>query len=335
MKIKYWLMSLVVGTCMLSAAPASAAGKELAILVVGKTSDAELAARERSVVAQLTRARTAQGWNHKVLPIYSYHFDKSAERSYCEERLKVKASDLVVVGVVELEGGVPTIFVHRENVVRSNDVAGAMIDKARSEMASRGTLPATKPVATGTPKPPVAKPADKPVVAAPPADKPVTVAKPVERPAVVTKPVETPVVVVKPAEKPVVVTKPVDKPVVVTEPADKPVVVTKPVDKPQVAVVPSDKPVDEPTQSNVDRWSVQLGLFSSLDKARTLADKVKTGNTDVEIRKVAKDNAVMYRVLIGTYNSQVEAYNRAKELKEAGLKAFSVRLDHTLGTVVP
>lgn len=287
------LTALFLGSCaLLGPAPAAAAGKDIAVLVVGKGNDADLAARERMVVDQLTRARSQKGWSHKVLPIYSYHFDKTVERTYCEERLKVKASELVVVGLVELESGVPVRFIERDSDVRhAAQTASTLMDRAGKELASHGTQPVVAPVQKPAEKPVAVKPAVKPVTTAP-------VVKPVATAPAVVKP--TAPVVVKPAEKP-------------------------------VAIIPAVTPT---TNGVAEHWTLQLGMFSNLEKARAFVGQIKQGMAHVEIRKAPKDNGIVFRVVAGSFASQAEAYSRAKELKEAGMQAFSVRLDPTLGTVV-
>src|SRR5437879_5223210 len=112
MNLRQAFVSTMVLVGLLSG-PVHAADPQMAVLVVGKASDKAMADSERVIVDGLTRARAAKGWSHRSLPIYSYHFDKTVERSYCEERLKVKAADLVVVGLVELESGVPIRFIER------------------------------------------------------------------------------------------------------------------------------------------------------------------------------------------------------------------------------
>jgi len=144
---------------------------------------------------------------------------------------------------------------------------------------------------------------------------------------VASKPIEIPAI------KPVVVESPIP---MVKAPATRPVE-TKPVAVEIPKPVESKPPLSEGTPVPVadEKWSVQLGMFSTVDKARIFVESARPGCPQIEIRKSWKDGVVVYRVLTGIFASQAEAYARARELKEAGLSAFSVRIDNTIGTVVP
>lgn len=360
MNFKKWLaVGLGVAALFGASVPSYANGRDLAVLVVGRSSDSAMAARERVIIDQLTKLRVARGWNHKLLPIYSYHFEKSAEKSYCEDRLKVKASDLVVVGLVELESGVPVDFVYRENdVMTAEPVAGKVMDRARAELAARGRVASTtSPVAAPpSPKPPAPngtrptpstaavtpRPSPRPVAASPttkPAPAPSTkpVAAQTTKPATVavTTAPSTPTmkpIVLKPA--PPAATKPAPvRPAAPVRPI--PVVAApKPSTKP-VAVTPAaTKPAGPPASGVNEHWAVQVGLFSTLEKARLMVEKLKESNIEGEIRKGMKDGAVVFRVIVGSFKSQAEAYAQAKAMTEAGTAGFSVRVDSALGQVV-
>lgn len=81
--------------------PVEAEEASIAILVVGADHSPAAEAREKMLFRSLQEARTQAGLTRKDLPIISYHFDKPAERTYCEKQLKIKASSLLFVGIVE------------------------------------------------------------------------------------------------------------------------------------------------------------------------------------------------------------------------------------------
>lgn len=417
---KWFAIGLGIVALLCAAGPSHASGRDLAVLVVGSATDRDMTAHERAIIDQLTRLRVQRGWNHKLLPIYSYHFDKSAERSYCEERLKVRSSDLIVVGLVELDSGVPVDFVYRENDVKSAaPVADKVIERAKTELAARGRLapaeastPANRPTSpvasrpapnrtplaanvktSATPAPSVAaKPSASPRATATPraaatpkhvaahTEKPVKKAKPAsatvskakskdgvvksaapksnsvtakasptksakKAAAVKPSPKRTPAAAHAPSTSkstaarkstttaPIAVSTAPSKPVVKPAPP-RPAVSSRPV---PVTVKPavSSKPVAvQPLPANVnERWAIQVGLFSSLDKARTMVEKLKGANLQSEVRKGLKDGVLVYRVVVGDFSSQAAAYTQAKSMQESGVAGFSVRTD-ALGQVV-
>jgi cell division septation protein DedD len=339
-------MALFIATTTVS----RAAGKDLAVLVVGKSTDATMASTEKGLIEQLTKLRVQKGWGHKLLPIFSYHFDKATERAYCEERLKVKSAELLTVGIVELESGVPVSYVYRENNVSSPAaVAEKLMDHAQSELAARGQLPGTTahvtqtatqtpvavhPVASSSPSHPVALHTTSPTVTA--TTKPVqthtsTQATAAAKRAAWLKKVAARKQAAAAAHQKALAQKKANhKPATVaksktTKPAAKVVVVKHP-DKVVVVTHQSSSIV-----SGTEKWAIQVGLFSTLEKAREMAHKCKEGHKIVEIRKAKADS---YRVLVGRFPSQTDAYNKAKELKGSGVEAFSVRVEPKLGKVI-
>lgn len=341
---------LLFGLCLWwgLAASAQAAGRDLAVLVVGRSTDATMAAQERQIIDKLNQGRNQRGWNPRTLPIYSYHFDKDGERVYCEQRLKVKATDLVVVGLVELEGGVPVHFVYRESNVRNAEKCADMVmERAKAELASRGVTVAARPsTPTSTPRPvvvvsprppvvPAGSPTVRPVVVSSPTTRPVVTVTPSPRPVVVSSPTTRPVVTVTPSPRPVVVVTPTTRPVVTVTPTPRPVTPSPgPVTSTPVAVQ-TPGPIQTVTANPNDRWAIQVGLVSSLDKARILAQKMKDeGHKPVEIRKMAKDGKVMFRVLIGFFSAKTDVVAKVKEMRDAGVDCFSVLIDPSLGQVV-
>ena len=262
MNFRKWLaVGLGIVALFGAAVPSYASGRDLAVLVVGRASDPAMTAHERAIIDQLTRLRVQRGWNHKLLPIYSYHLDKAAEKSYCEDRLKVKSSDLIVVGLVELDSGVPVDFVYRENEVSGAEpVADKVIDRAKAELAARGRLASTT---TPDSSPPPDKPAAPTVTKPTPSHVPVMTA-PAAAP--VVKPAATPkaasdttstttkaTVTAKPSPKAIVskpapaksaaVAKPVAKPAAAKPAAAKPAAAKPAPAKPAVATRPAAKPV--------------------------------------------------------------------------------------------
>lgn len=344
-----WL--LLAGLCIMLGlgASAQAASRDLAVLVVGRSGDPAMAAQERQVIDKLNHGRNARGWSPRTLPIYSYHFDKEGERAYCEQRLKIKASDLVVVGLVELESGVPVSFVYRESSVRNAEkCADNIMERAKAELASRGATPRAsstpRPVAATSPRPattpkapvtPAASTTPRPVASTTPRPVASTTPRPAVTPKAPVTPVGTPTV------RPIVTVTPTVRPVASSTPATspspaattpRPVASSSPV---AVQTTPASPTVVAPPNPN-DRWALQVGLVSTLEKAHLLARKMKEdGHKPVTIRRGSKDGKVVFRVFIGFFTTQAEAYAKAKETKEAGLDCFSVKIDPALGEVVP
>lgn len=367
---------LIAATTVGAAAPAHAAGRDLAVLVVGNGADKDLAARERAVIENLTRLRLQRGWNHKILPIYSYHFDKNAERSYCEERLKVKSTELVLVGLVELESGVPIDLVYRESdVANAGTASEKVMDRARTELTARGRLaslpsPAAPSARTAPPSPPArstpsvattpSAPSSVSAPAAPrtPASPPAASASAAPRPAassssapvasaprtapstvaVTTAPI-TPVLrpaTSSPRPAPPPGAAPATSPASSASPATRtPAPAAAPASPAASAATVAVNPATTTPAAN-EIWAVQLGLFSTLEKARLGIEKLRQSIPDLqaEIRKGTKDGQVVYRVMFGSFPSQAEAYARAKSLAETGVAGFSVRIDPSLGILV-
>ncbi|MEW6278925.1 MAG: hypothetical protein AB1758_09905 [Candidatus Eremiobacterota bacterium] len=106
---------------MLLALPAWAPPR-LAILLVGPRGDkptpAELELRER------VRELLAEVGKPDSKPV-RYHFDRPLERKHCEQKLKIKAEDLVFAGVVELDsrGAVVKVVYRYPRAERNLEVA--------------------------------------------------------------------------------------------------------------------------------------------------------------------------------------------------------------------
>ncbi len=341
--IALWALSCGFGS-------AWAGTKNLAVLVIGRTSDRAMMAREAAIIRELTQLRVQRGWNQKLLPIYSYHFDKAVERDYCEQRLKVHPADLLVVGLVELDQGVPVDFVYRVRDVAGPDpVSEEIMDRAQSELAARGLISGSSSPEAASPTPPPARPPAVPVTQPAQHVVPVHAATaPTTRPAahtdtvpVVVSSQPAPVVVVpqrptiQPAGPRTTTYVPVYRhPVATTTAPSAPYQPPAPV-RPHVwpyamRLIPSL----QPTLPDQDKWSIQVGLFTNLQTARALVGRMRRQHFGAEIFKGWKSGVVAYRVVVGTFHGQHAAYEQARALQASGQSAFSVRIDRSMGTVV-
>lgn len=173
-------------------------------------------------------------------------------------------------------------------------------------------------------KPPVVK---APVVKAPVVQAPVVKAPVVKAPVVKTPPATTRPVATSP---PVVKTPAVPATTPSTPAARTPAAQTTPAaaTPPSTPPVAANPAVTQPSGGAVEQWAVQVAVFSTVEKARALVEKLKKENDLVaEIRKGTRDGKVVYRVVVGSFSSQAEAYAYAKTLKESGIQAFSVKID--------
>ena len=123
--------------------PASA---DYAILIVGDESNAEILRKEKVLIQEMAKSLKKQS----RLPIYSYHFNKERERTYCEKKLNVLREDLLFIGIVSLKDRVPRKIVYRlDRIVTPSRAATEIISRA-DELLTEATA---TPTASPTPDP--------------------------------------------------------------------------------------------------------------------------------------------------------------------------------------
>lgn len=120
---------------------------DYAILIVGDESDAEILRKEKVLIQEMAKSLKKQS----RLPIYSYHFNKERERSYCEKKLNVIREDLLFIGIVSLKDRVPRKIVYRlDRIITPSRAAAEIINRADELLAGDGT---TSPSPSVTPDP--------------------------------------------------------------------------------------------------------------------------------------------------------------------------------------
>ncbi|MEW6283768.1 MAG: SPOR domain-containing protein [Candidatus Eremiobacterota bacterium] len=146
-------LTLVCLSALAAQEPASPGSEEMAILIVGDGSNAEMQRQEEALKASLIQEiRTRiKRWGEKRLPVYSYHFDKTRERTHCEQRLNILKEDLLFVGIVRLEKKVPRKVLYRiDRLVNPNRSAVEVVSRAEEML---GVNVAVSPTATDSPSP--------------------------------------------------------------------------------------------------------------------------------------------------------------------------------------
>jgi hypothetical protein len=147
---------LVGGTSALTLAQTEAnTGADYAILIVGNESDAEVLRKEKVLIQEIAKTLRKQ----PRLPIYSYHFNKERERTYCEKKLGVLKEDLLFIGIVSLVDRVPRKIVYRiDRIVTPARAAQDILSRAdeltgaqEAPSASPSPQAPVTPTSTGTP----------------------------------------------------------------------------------------------------------------------------------------------------------------------------------------
>lgn len=123
---------------------------DYAILIVGDESNAELLRREKVLIQEMAKNLKKP----QRLPIYSYHFNKERERTYCEKKLNVLREDLLFIGIVSLSERVPRKVLYRIDRVATPSRAAvdivARADELTPEEAATPS-PSSSPEATPAP----------------------------------------------------------------------------------------------------------------------------------------------------------------------------------------
>lgn len=125
---------------------------DFAILIVGDESDGEMLRKEKVLIQEMAKSIRKQ---NKV-PIYSYHFNKEREKSYCEKKLNILKEDLLFIGLVSLKDRVPKRVLYRlDRIVSPSRSSIDIVGRSDDMLASLGILPSTEPT---TPTPPPTTP---------------------------------------------------------------------------------------------------------------------------------------------------------------------------------
>lgn len=120
---------------------------DYAILIVGDELNAELLRREKVLIQEMAKNIKKQ----QRLPIYSYHFNKDRERTYCEKKLGILREDLLFVGIVSLADKVPRKIVYRlDRIVAPPRAAKDIV--ARAEELTAEEAPQVSPSPSQTPE---------------------------------------------------------------------------------------------------------------------------------------------------------------------------------------
>jgi len=97
----------------------------------------------------------------------------------------------------------------------------------------------------------------------------------------------------------------------------------------QVTRVPV--PQDSPPDRGRDRedegdalYSVQVGVFSSIQGARKLEDELREKGHSTRIEVEGRDGDTLYRVLTGSYRTEYAARRGVEDLRRQGFEAFLI-----------
>ncbi|MBS2033737.1 SPOR domain-containing protein [bacterium] len=144
--------ALAAGSVMTHAQTDPAAAADYAILIVGDESDANVLLKEKVLIQEMAKSLKKP----YRLPIYSYHFNKERERTYCEKKLNVLKEDLLFIGLVSLKDRVPRKIVFRiDRIVTPARAAAEIVARADelSPEASPSASPSPSETPTSTPSP--------------------------------------------------------------------------------------------------------------------------------------------------------------------------------------
>lgn len=145
------LLAALAGSSALTLAqqPEAQAQSDYAILIVGDESDANVLLKEKVLIQEMAKSLKKP----YRLPIYSYHFNKERERTYCEKKLNVLREDLLFIGLVSLKDRVPRKVVFRIDRIVTPARAAAEIVARADEFS-----PEASPSASPSPETPSASP---------------------------------------------------------------------------------------------------------------------------------------------------------------------------------
>lgn len=124
--------------------------QDYAILIVGDEADAEILRKEKVLIQEMAKNLKKQ----PRLPIFSYHFSREKERSYCERKLNIQREDLLFVGLVSVKDKVPRKVVYRiDRIVTPSRAAADIITRAEETIPSEVASPTASPSQTPEPGP--------------------------------------------------------------------------------------------------------------------------------------------------------------------------------------
>lgn len=158
MRNQTWISNAWIGLLLLLAvalpASAQAGAPEYAILIVGDEGSAEMLREEKVLINEMAK-HIRQQQAEERLPIYSYHFNKERERTYCENKLNVLSEDLLFVGIVKLKDKVPLKVVYRiDRINNSARAAKDVLQRAEEMLAElNGTTIEVAPPDSSDPAP--------------------------------------------------------------------------------------------------------------------------------------------------------------------------------------
>lgn len=153
------VLALIMASILGLRAQEASDPEDLAILIVGNESNAEMLRLEKTLIPEI--GRQLSRWPaDKRPPIFSYHFDKKKERAYCEQKLNILGEDLLFVGIVRLDKKVPRKVVYRiDRLVNPARSADELVDRAQEmlgvSLENNGTAsPSPSPSPSETPDAP-------------------------------------------------------------------------------------------------------------------------------------------------------------------------------------
>ncbi len=97
-------------------------------------------------------------------------------------------------------------------------------------------------------------------------------------------------------------------------------------DTPKTEATPA-APKEQPERAETAsaRYSVQVGLFSSVQGARKLEAELMEGGYSTRIEVEAREGRTLYRVLTGSYRTEYAARKAVESLRRQGFQAFLVQ----------
>ncbi|MFN8612844.1 MAG: SPOR domain-containing protein [Vulcanimicrobiota bacterium] len=151
-QIAFFGAVLAASSALTQAQTEPAATADYAILIVGDESDANVLLKEKVLIQEMAKSLKKP----YRLPIYSYHFNKERERTYCEKKLNVLKEDLLFIGLVSLKDRVPRKIVFRIDRIVTPSRAAAEIVARADEFSpeaspSASASPSESPTASPSP----------------------------------------------------------------------------------------------------------------------------------------------------------------------------------------
>jgi len=141
------LLLLAATSALIHAQPEGEGQTDYAILIVGDEADANILLKEKVLIQEMAKSLKKP----YRLPIYSYHFNKEREKTYCEKKLNVLREDLLFIGLVSLKDRVPRKVVFRiDRIVTPARAAAEIV--ARADELSPETSPTASPSPSVTPE---------------------------------------------------------------------------------------------------------------------------------------------------------------------------------------